>query len=143
MRKLYYNIKSTTASTNYMELNKEDLDFLINQIIQMQSYMNELQLCPDKEIRDIVKWYIQPNKSLPYHSKWKKHNSPSSFIAGVLNNHLYGTQRDITEIQATHLQTILNMFVNITEALTEVKIDLQKAIKPESLLFTENLWVSQ
>ena len=143
MRKIYYNIKATTASTNYMDISKEDMDFLINQVIQMQSYMSELSICPDKEIRDVVKWYNTPNKSLPYHSKWKKHNSPSSYIAGILNNHLYGSQRDIREVQAQHLQNILNMFVDITEALTELKIDLQKASKPESLLFSENIWITQ
>lgn len=143
MRKIYYNIKSTSATTNYMELSKEDMDFLINQVIQMQSYMSELSICPDKEIRDIVKWYNTPNKSLPYHSKWKKNNSPSSFIAGTLNNVMWGTQSDISEVQAQHLQNILNMFVDITEALTELKIDLQKASKPETLLFAENIWITQ
>ena len=143
MHKIFYDIKSTSASTNYMNILQEDQDFLIKSIVSMQSYMNELSICGDKDVRDLYKWYIQPNKKLPFHTKWKKHNSPQSFIGGTLNNIMFGEQRDLTEIQALHLQEILNMYSDLTQALQDVEIKLQKNYSQDSILFAENLWVSK
>lgn len=126
-----------------MLLQKEDTTYLINQVIAIQSYMSELSLCPDKDVRDLMKWYRDPNKSLPYHSKWKKYNSPQTFISGTLNNIMFGNQQDLSEIQGQHLQNIINNFTGIVEALKDMKIDLQKNHTPESVMFTENLWSNQ
>lgn len=123
-----------------MALNKSDMDYLISTVISIQSYMGELALCGDQDVKDLLKWYKTPNKSLPYHSKWKKYNSPQTFIAGTLNNTMYGNQQDLSEIQCQHLQNIINNFVGITEALKEMKIDLQKNNTPEQIMFVENLW---
>lgn len=140
MRKIYYNVKITTATTNYMAISKEDMDFVISQVIGVQSYMSELSLCPDKDVKDLIKWYTKPCKSLPFHSKWKKHNSPQTFISGTLNNIMFGNQEDLSEIQTQHLQNIINNFVSIVDALKELKIDLQKNSQMDSIMFCENLW---
>lgn len=143
MKKIYYDVKNTSATTNYMALQQEDMNYLMNTIIGIQSYMAELSLCNDKDVRTLLKWYQAPSKSLPYHSKWKRHNSPQSFIAGTLNNTMYGTQLDLSEIQGQHLQNIINNFVGIVDALKEMKIDLQKNTDLETILFAENLWVNK
>ncbi len=144
MRTILYEVKSTStsATTNYMAINKEDMDFLMSRIISMQSYFNELMLCKDKDVRDLLKWYKSPTKSLPYNSKFRSYNSPMSFIAGTLNNIMYGNQQDLTELQANHLQNILNNYSAFTEALSEININLQKNHNQETLFFTENVWVT-
>lgn len=126
-----------------MAINKSDMDYIVSQIISIQSYMSELSLCSDKDVRDLVKWYQKPTKSLPFHSKWKKHNSPQTFISGTLNNIMFGNQQDLSEIQAQHLQDIINSFVGIVQALKEMKIDLQKNSVLDSILFVENVWSIQ
>lgn len=143
MIKIFYDVKHTSASTNYMAINKSDMDYIVSQIISIQSYMSELSLCSDKDVRDLVKWYQKPTKSLPFHSKWKKHNSPQTFISGTLNNIMFGNQQDLSEIQAQHLQDIINSFVGIVQALKEMKIDLQKNSVLDSILFVENVWSTQ
>jgi len=143
MIKIFYDVKNTSATTNYMAINKSDMDYIVSQIIGIQSYMSELTLCTDKDVRDLNKWYTKSTKSLPFHSKWKKHNSPQTFISGTLNNILYGNQQDLSEIQAQHLQDIINSFVGIVQALKEMKIDLQKNSTLDSILFVENIWSVQ
>lgn len=140
MIKIFYDVKTTSATTTYMTIEKRDWDYLIAQIIGIQSYMSELSICSQIDVKDLTKWYTKPNKSLPFHSKFKKHNSPQSFISGMLNNHLYNGQRDCSEIQAQHLQMIINTFVGIVDALKDLKIDLQKNSTLETIMFTENLW---
>ena len=140
MIKIMYDVKSTSATTNYMAISKEDMAFLQSQIIQIQSYMAELSLCSTQDVKDLLKWYTKPCKTLPYHSKWEKNNSPQTFIAGTLNNVMFGTQNDLSEVQALQLQNIVNNFVGIVEALREMKIDLQKDATLDQIMFTENIW---
>ena len=140
MIKIFYDIKTTSATTTYMTIEKKDWDYLIAQIIGIQSYMSELSISSNQDIKDLTKWFTKPNKSLPFHSKFKKHNSPQSFISGTLNNVMFGTQRDLSEIQAQHLQMIINTFVGIVDALKDLKIDLQKCSTLDTIMFAENLW---
>lgn len=140
MIKIYYDVKNTSATTNYMTISKQDMDYLISTTISIQSYMGELSLCPNQDVKDLVKWYKTPNKTLPYHNKWKRYNSPQTFISGTLNNIMFGNQQDLSEIQGQHLQNIINTFSDLVEVLKDMKIDLQKNSKLEPILFVENLW---
>ena len=144
MRKILYDIKNTSATTNYMILSDEDMDYLVTTLMSMQSYFGELSLCMNKDIRDLNKWYTKSTKSLPYHSTWKKSNSPQTFICGTLNNLLYNGQNEISETQSQHLQNIINNFVSIVDVIkTDLKINLQKQNNIESIMFTENLWITR
>ncbi|CAB4153362.1 hypothetical protein UFOVP623_3 [uncultured Caudovirales phage] len=140
MIKIFYDVKNTSATTNYMSISKQDMDYLISTVISIQSYMSELSLCPDKDVKDLLKWYKSPSKTLPYHSKWKKYNSPQTFISGTLNNIMFGSQVDLSEIQGQHLQNIISIFSGLVEVLKDMKIDLQKSHNIEPIMFVENLW---
>lgn len=142
MRIIYYTIKNTKANTNYMQIDKNDTDFLIESIISMQSYMGELSLCPNKDVRELLNWYTKSNKKLPFHKGWKKHNSPQTFISGILNNIMFGSQYDLTEVQASHIQEILNMYSDLINALKPLDISLQTR-EQDCIMFSENLWTRQ
>lgn len=140
LRKIFYNKKMTGASTTYLDITPEDTQFLISKCIQVQSYMNELSLVKDKEIRDVYKWYTTSTKTLPFSNSMKRYNSPQSFIAGTLNNIMFGTQREFTEVQTEHLQNIINNYQQLSDCLgTEYKIKLQKEANSDSVMFVENL----
>jgi hypothetical protein len=145
MRKILYDIKNTSATTNYMTLSNDDMDYLVTTLMSIQSYFGELSLCINKDVRDLLKWYTKSTKSLPYHNTWKKSNSPQTFISGTLNNLLYNGQNEITETQSQHLQNIVNNFVGIVDALkSDLKINLQRNNNTlENILFVENIWVTQ
>lgn len=140
MMKIYYDTKNTSADTVYMSISKDDMDTIISICIGIQSYMSELSLCPNKDIKDLLKYYKSPNKTLPYHKQWRRHNSPQTFISGLINNIMFGSQFDISETQGQHLQNIINMMSEIITVLEEVDIKLQKHNMIQSIMFVENLW---
>lgn len=140
IRKIFYNRKVTSANTTYLSINDEDTQFLISKCIQIQSYMGELSLVKEKEVKDVYKWYVTSTKTLPFSSSMKRNNSPQSFIAGTLNNIMFGTQRELTEVQAEHLQNIINNYQQLSDCLgDEYKIRLQKEANTDSILFVENI----
>ena len=140
MMKIYYDTKNTSADTVYMSISKEDMDNIISICIGIQSYMSELSLCPNKDTKDLLKYYKSPNKTLPYHKQWRRHNSPQTFISGLINNIMFGSQFDISETQGQHLQNIVNMMSEIITVLEEIDIKLQKHNLIQSIMFVENLW---
>lgn len=140
IRKIFYNKKVTNSNNTYLETTTEDTQFLISKCIQIQSYMGELSLIKDKEVRDVYKWYTTSTKTLPYANSMKRYNSPQSFISGTINNLMFGTQREITETQSEHLQNIINNFQQLSDCISEeYKIRLQKEANTDSVLFIENL----
>jgi hypothetical protein len=141
IHKIFYNKKVTSANTTYLQISDEDTQFLISKCIQIQSYMGELSLVKEKEVKDVYKWYTTSSKTLPYSNSMKRYNSPQSFISGTLNNLMFGTQREITETQSEHLQNIINNYQQLTDCITQdYKIKLQKEANTDSVMFVENLW---
>ena len=136
MHTIRYTIKKTVSNNTYYNISEEDKNYLITKLIQTQSYMNELSITRDDDLKGFVKWYTSPNKQLPFSSNFKKHNSPQSFIAGMLNNMLYGNQGNITDTQANHLEFIINTFTQLSK---EVHIQLQKLSDNEEIVFRETL----
>ena len=140
LHKIFYNKRVTNANTTYLETTQEDTQFLISKCIQIQAMMGELSLTRDREVKDVCKWYTTPTKTLPYSSTMKRSNSPQSFISGIINNLMFGTGRDISEVQAEHLQNIVNSYQQLANCLSdEYKIRLQKEANTDSILFVENL----
>ena len=140
MYTIYYQTKTTAANTIYMTLNKEDMTMLISKMLAMQSYFNELSLSTNKDIKEVLVWYTKSNKSLPFNKQFSKHNSPCSFIAGMINNLVYSNQQDCSEIQAQHIQNVVNTASDLINAVNEMGIKLQKNANHESIFFSEQLF---
>ena len=132
-----YKTKVTKSNNNYYQIDKQDIDWLLGKLIQVQSYMGELSITKDVELKEIVKWYTSPNKTLPYSTYFKKNNSPNSMVSGIINNLLYGTQQDISEIQAEHLQYIINTFTDLS---SEADIPLQQNCDTQPVVFAREMF---
>jgi hypothetical protein len=140
LRKIFYQTKTTMANTTYYDISKEDLHFLIEKAIQIQSYMGEISLSSQRDIKDLIKWWTTSNKTLPFSTFFKKHNSPQAFVSGLLNNLMFNQQRDISDVQASHLENIVSIFTQLVEAVkVEGKINLQKSANSDTILFVENI----
>lgn len=137
MYTIKYEVKVTRSNNTYYKLDTTDRDWLIIKLIQIQSYMNELSITKDNELKEFVKWFESPSKTLPISTKFKRHNSPQSYVAGTLNNLLYNNQSDITDTQANHLEYIINSYVQVS---TLISLELQKNRENEQIEFRENLW---
>ena len=141
MHKIYYDIKTTTANTEYLSIKPEDLQIINNNIIGIIAYMNELSISTNQEVKDFVKWYNRSNKRYLYNKKLRKANSPQSFLAGTINNIAFGDQRDYSLLQLEVIQDITNTAIDAIELIKAVhNIDLQQQPQFTKIFVQENLW---
>ncbi len=143
MHKINYTTKSTQANTIYVQLEDEDKQVLIQSLLSILTWMNELSISTDKDVKDFTKWFITTNKKYPYNSKLKKNNSPQSIIAGMLNNLVFGNQRDFSLTQLDLVQEISNTAIDIIELIKEEKkISLQDNPAFKKIWCQENIWIN-
>lgn len=141
MHKINYSIKSTTANTDYLYLESDDMATVQVTVLGLLTYMTELSISKDKEVRDFTKWFTTPEKRYHYNSKLKRHNSPQSYLAGTINNLQFGNQKDFSLTQLQTIQDIVNLSVDIIDAITDAKdINLQQNRLFTKLWIQENIW---
>ena len=143
MKKIYYDIKQTTANTDYLNLSSDDFETIVKEVLGVLCYMCELQLSNDKDIREFTNWFKKPNKQFPYNKKLKKHNSPQSMLSGTINNIQFGTQYDFSLQQLEIIFYILNTCIDIIDELKNShNLDLQSNNNNNKLWLQENIWIT-
>ena len=144
MHKINYNIKHTTANTDYLSLDADDMATVQITVLSILTYMTELSIAKDKRIRDFTTvWFTQPDKRYHYNNKLKKHNSPQSYLAGTLNNIQFGNQKDFSLVQLQTIQDIINSSVDVITAVEEFMDNtLQQNKMFTKVWIQENLWSS-
>lgn len=141
MKKIFYDTKTTSANTTYVELSTLDQNEIEGIILTIISYMNELCLSKDKEIRDFTNWYKRSNKRYHYNKKLSRYNSPQSYLGGIINNLHYGNQYNFSLTQLETLQDIINLMVDIIHQVEKVhNLQLQVNQKIEKIFVQENLF---
>jgi hypothetical protein len=141
MQKINYDIKYTSASTDYLSLDNNDMATVQITVLGLLTYMTELSISKDKDVRDFTNWFTTADKRYHYNSKLKRHNSPQSFLAGTLNNIQFGNQRDFSLLQLQTIQEIVNTCVDIIDAIMESKgINLQENKMFTKIWIQENIW---
>ncbi len=141
MYKINYNIKHTTANTDYLILENDDMATVQITVLGLLTYMTELSIAKDKDIRDFTKWFTTPDKRYHYNSKLKRYNSPQSYLAGTLNNIQFGNQKDFSLTQLQTIQDIVNTCVDIIDAIMDDKgVSLQQNRMFTKLWIQENIW---
>jgi hypothetical protein len=143
MHKIYYDIKQTTANTQYLSLSEQDTTVINNNILGILAYMCELSIAKDKDINDaFVHWFHKSSKRFLYNSKLKRNNSPQTLLAGCINNIAFGDQYDFSLVQLETLQDIINTSIDIIQAIELAKsIKLQQKSQLSKIFIQENLWV--
>ena len=134
---IYYTTKATVSNNTYYTISKEDELWMITKLIQIQSFMGEITLTKNHNVKEVINWYQQPLKELPVSTTFKKHNSPQSFVAGTLNNMLFNKQGNITDTQAKHLQYIINAFATLSP---HCEVSLQKNGDTQEVEFKQDIW---
>lgn len=143
MLKINYNIKHTSANTDYLSLENEDMATVQITVLGILTYMTELSISKDKDVRDFTKWFTTSDKRYHYNNKLKKHNSPQSYLAGTLNNIQFGNQKDFSLTQLQTIQDIVNTCVDIIDAMSAAKdINLQQNRLFNKIWIQENIWVA-
>jgi hypothetical protein len=97
-RRIQYIPKITSARTNYREISQEDMDWLQLELIRWLSLMAECDQYRDEEVKFVRdQWWHKRTSTLPKGKEGQ--NTPCSFIGGLVNNIMFGEQRDLSDKQ--------------------------------------------
>lgn len=134
--KIEYQIKDTKSNNTYIEISVKDEAVLLKTILSINSYMQELCLSTDPDIRLVNEWFRSGDKRFPYNKRLEKRNTPETMIAGLLNNMLFGNQENLSLEQLPFYEEIINKCVEIIEEIEIAKkIKLQTNPKMTGLVF--------
>jgi len=143
MQKINYSIKNTTANTDYLYLDPDDMATVQITILGLLTYMTELSISKKKDIRDFTDWFITPDERYHYNKKLKRHNSPQSYLAGTINNIQFGNQQDFSLTQLQTIQEIVNFSIDAIDATTaDFSVNLQVNRMFTKLWIQENIWTT-
>lgn len=134
--KINYTIKNTKSNNTYVELNRRDHDIFIQTIMSLNSYLQELCLSSDMDIRQIASWYRSTDKKYPYNKRLQKRNSPESMLSGLINNMIFGTQINLSLDQLPYYEEIINTGIDLIQSIETVKnIQLQTSPAMTKIVF--------
>ena len=142
MQKITYDIKHTTANTDYLALDPNDMATVQITVLSLLTYMTELSIARDKRISGFTTvWFTKSDRRYHYNTKLKRYNSPQSYLAGTLNNLQFGNQKDFSLTQLQTLQEIISTCVDIITAVEDFTGDtLQKNRMFTKIWIQENVW---
>ena len=108
-RIISYFPKQTAAKTEYREINEDDMAWLKTELIRYLSIMAERDLRSDSDNKWILNqfWHARTDKlhKGKYQDKYRQ-NTPCSLIGGLVNNLIFGNQRDLTDKQMADIEYI-------------------------------------
>lgn len=104
-KQITYDPKTTNAKTQYNKLDPVDMALVQAELVRYMALMGELSKSRNRDIQNIInQWYKKRTETLPKGKDgW---NTPESFIAGLLNNLMFGNQNDLSQIQMDALENI-------------------------------------
>jgi hypothetical protein len=105
MKLIPYQPKLTAAKTTYVELDTDDFHWLKTELIRWLATMGETQNNPD-ELWQLIhtQYWSRRTKTLPKGRNGL--NSPSSYVSGLINNLVFGEQRDFTQTQLDGIRDV-------------------------------------
>ena len=122
-RTIRYVPKITSAKTEYREISKEDMEFLQSELIRWLAKMSELDMARDEDSKWVLNQYWHKRTgSLP-----KGHdgqNTPASFVGGLVNNLVFGTQRDLTDKQMEGIMNISHILGQTGDDCTSITFQI-------------------
>lgn len=126
-KQINYDPKVTSANTQYNTIQKDDMTWLLKELMRYQALVGELSIHPNEDLQQYIKqWYRKRTKTLP---KGKNGlNSPESFISGLLNNLAFGSQNDLSDIQMDAIQNISNNMAQLYDAIIDLKLQSKEDI---------------
>lgn len=120
MRVITYRLKNTLAKTEYLELDEDDAQWLKTELIRWLAKMSETQADPSELWRMVhAEYWSKRTKTLPKGRNGL--NSPASFTGGLINNLLFGDQRDFTVRQTEGIRDISAQICQLFDDLEPVQ----------------------
>jgi hypothetical protein len=97
--------KITSARTEYREIEDSDMAEIQQQLIRWSAVINELDMTHNEDLRAVrEQWAHRRSKGLPKGREGE--NTPASFVGGMINNLIFGQQRDLSDRQMEGIETV-------------------------------------
>ena len=121
IKMIAYTPKITQAKTQYVDLDEGDMVWLQSRMICWLSTMGALDTSRNQDIRQVMKfWWYKRTQTLPKGKDGQ--NSPLSFTSGIINNLMWGTQRNLSIVQMDALESISAVMAQFEEAVSLLDI---------------------
>lgn len=134
--KIDYQIKNTNSNNTYIDISRRDMDIFMQTVLSVNSYMQELCLSTDPDIKLVNNWWRSGDKRFPYNKRLGKRNTPETMIAGLVNNMVFGKQDNLSLEQLPFYEEIINKCVELIEEIEYAKkIKLQVAPAMTGIIF--------
>lgn len=122
-RTIKYIPKNTQAQTEYREIDPEDMRWLQSELIRWMSRGNEMGQRRDEDSEYFHKqWWTRRTQTLPKGQYGP--NSPASFLGGLVNNLVFGQQRDLTSKQMDSIQNISMVFGTAFAGCSQIRFQI-------------------
>lgn len=132
-----YTPKITHANTTYVDIDKQDMLWLQTELIRYLSVMGEIDNHKNTDLQQIMKFYwYKKTKTLPRGINGM--NSPLTFVSGLVNNLVFGTQRDLSTVVLDSIENISNQMVLLEDAISDIKTQ-KSTITSVNIKFIQNI----
>lgn len=132
IRTIKYIPKATTAKTQYVDIDRGDMEWLQTEMIRWLAMMGELDGSHNDDVKQIMKyWWYKKTATLPKGKEGQ--NSPLTFVSGIVNNLVFGSTQDLTTRYLDSLENISANMVLFEEAMNDVNTLSGKV--PEKIKF--------
>ena len=119
MKIIKYIPKITSAKTQYVDIDAEDMVWLQTELIRWLALLGELDGDRNEDVRQIMRfWWYKRSKLLPKGHQGQ--NSPLTFVSGLINNLMFGTQRNLSTSVMEGIEYISGQIHALEQALEEV-----------------------
>lgn len=124
--------KSTNAKVQYIDLDKDDMEWLQTEMLRWLALMGEMDGSHNDDVKQIMKyWWYKKSNTLPKGKQGQ--NSPLTFVSGLVNNLVFGSTRDLTTIYLDSIENISSNMVLFEEAINDLNTLSDR--KPEKIKF--------
>jgi hypothetical protein len=116
IRIIKYIPKVTSARTQYVDIDQNDMTWLQSELIRWLALLGEIDGHRNTDLRQVMKhWWYKRTPSLPKGVNGQ--NSPLTFTSGLVNNLMFGSQRDLSSKALDAIENISSQIVLLEQAL--------------------------
>lgn len=130
-----YIPKVTSARTQYVDIDNDDMMWLQTELLRWLALLGEIDGHRNEDLRQVMKqWWYKRSASLP--KGMNGQNSPLTFTAGLVNNLMFGTQKDLSTKALDSIENISSQIVLLEQALQE-ELNINTSSDPTNIKFTQ------
>lgn len=122
MIQIPYMIRAKLSTTAYTEIHEDDMETIKAILLKISAVINESSNSKTEEGKEAFANFIARTEKLPRGRN--NMNSIASYTGGLINNLIFGEQRDFTERQLIAIEYITKEMHSYVEDIPQVRFRL-------------------